>query len=387
MNSNAPVALIFRARLLPLSETFIRSQAEWMKRFAPFFVGIKRVPGLSLPADSSWIANSTGLLGIPQELRYRAFGPGRDCLTRLRGLKPKILHAHFGPDACEAIPLVSQLDIPFVATFHGFDITRSDEGHRRSREGRRYLRQRHELPEKASLFIAVSDFIKNRLQQKGYPSNRIRVHYIGVDIELFHPPVIEKREDQVLFVGRLVEKKGCSFLIKAMSLVQEIYPDVELIVIGDGEQSRALELEARQSLRKYRFLGSQSPAIIQEWMHKALILCVPSITASDGDAEGFGMVFAEAQASGLPVVSFASGGVPEAVAHGETGFLAPERDWRKLAGYIVDLLKNKELRERFGRAGRKHVEQKFDIRNQTAGLERIYDELLVSHVTHRKVVQ
>jgi colanic acid/amylovoran biosynthesis glycosyltransferase len=82
-----------------------------------------------------------------------------------------------------------------------------------------------------------------------------------------------------------------------------------------------------------------------------------------------------------------SGGVPEAVAHGETGFLAPERDWRKLAEHIVDLLKSRELREQFGRAGRKRVEQKFDIRNQTASLERIYDELVGSHATQKKVVQ
>jgi colanic acid/amylovoran biosynthesis glycosyltransferase len=387
MNSSAPVALIFRARLLPLSETFIRAQAEWMKRFAPFFVGIKKVPGLSLPKDSSWIANSIGLLGTPRELRFRTFGPGRECLNRLRELNPQILHAHFGPDAGEAVALVDALDVPFVATFHGFDITRSDAGHRRSSEGRRYLRQRHQLPEKVSLFIAVSDFIKDRLQQNGFPVDRIRVHYIGVDTERFHPPAIEKRKDQVLFVARLVEKKGCSFLIKAMSLVQETYPDVELIIIGDGEQRLALELEARQSLRKYRFLGSQPPAVVEEWMHSALLFCVPSITASDGDSEGFGMVFAEAQASGLPVVSFASGGVPEAVAHGETGFLAPERDWRKLAVYIADLLKNRELREQFGRAGRKRVVQKFDIRNQTAGLERIYDELVLSYARHRKVVQ
>jgi colanic acid/amylovoran biosynthesis glycosyltransferase len=387
MNSSAPVALIFRARLLPFSETFIRAQAEWMKHFSPFFVGIKKVPGLSLPKDSSWIANSIGLLGIPQELRFRAFGPGRDCLNRLRELKPQILHAHFGPDACEAIPLATALDVPFVATFHGFDITRSDAGHSRSSEGRRYLRQRHQLPEKVSLFIAVSDFIKDRLEQNGFPAERIRVHYIGVDIERFHPPAIEKRKDQVLFVGRLVEKKGCSFLIKAMSLVQESYPDIDLVIVGDGEQRRALELEARQSLRKYRFLGSQPPAVIEEWMHSALVFCVPSIAASDGDSEGFGMVFAEAQASGLPVVSFLSGGVPEAVAHGETGFLAPERDWRKLAEHIVDLLKSRELREQFGRAGRKRVEQKFDIRNQTASLERIYDELVGSHATQKKVVQ
>jgi glycosyltransferase involved in cell wall biosynthesis len=122
-------------------------------------------------------------------------------------------------------------------------------------------------------------------------------------------------------------------------------------------------------------------------MQKAMVLSVPSVKVPNGNSEGFGMVFAEAQASGLPVVSFSHGGIPEAVAHSESGFLAPEQDWRKLSEYILILLKNEALWERFSRAGRRRVEQKFDLHNQTARLEEIYEEVLASPASDEQHIQ
>ena len=180
----------------------------------------------------------------------------------------------------------------------------------------------------------------------------------------------------VLFVGRLVEKKGCSFLLKAMERVQASLPDVELVVIGDGKLRDKLESEAASRLKHYRFLGSQPYNTVQEWMGKASVFCVPSITANSGDAEGFGMVFIEAQASGLPVVSFDSGGIPEAVAHNKTGYLAPEGDWNSLANYILRLLANQATWQDFSHAGIDRVKHMFNLEMQTAKLEAIYDEVL-----------
>jgi colanic acid/amylovoran biosynthesis glycosyltransferase len=373
-----PVALIFRVRLLRFSETFIQSQAQAMETFRPFFVGLRKVRGLELPKECTWIANEGGVRGALRELRFRFFGPGPDCTVGLRQLNPKLIHAHFGPDACEAIPLASQLNIPLVATFHGYDATMTDAGLSQTLHGRFYLRRRPKLHENVSLYIAVSDFIRGRIEQQGFPADRILVHYIGVDLDQFRPPANQRRSQHVLFVARLVEKKGCRFLIKAMSAVQSVLPDAELIIIGDGEERKGLESEARRQLKRYRFLGSQSPEAVREWMQKATVFCVPSVTASSGDAEGFGIVFAESQASGLPVVSFASGGINEAVAHQETGFLAPEGDWQKLAEYILALLQSPDLWDQFSRAGRRRVDQKFNLHKQTAKLEEIYEQVIAA---------
>jgi colanic acid/amylovoran biosynthesis glycosyltransferase len=384
MTTVAPVALLYRTQLLPPSETFIQSQAAFMKTFRPFFVGRQRVPGIILPEESLWVANHGGRFGRLEELRFRILGPGAECRKRLRALEPKIVHGHFGPDACEAIPLASSLRIPLLATFHGFDATLSDDALRQTRHGRRYLRKIPELRAKAELFLAVSEFIAKRVEQRGFPADRIRVHYIGVDTEKFQPMAATNRGSQVLFVGRLVEKKGCALLIKAMEQVQSEFPEVELIVIGDGSERQSLEIAARQSLKRYQFLGVRPSSVVREWMQKAALLCVPSITASNGDSEGLPVALYEAQASGLPVVAFRSAGIPEVVTHGKTGFLAAERDWRKLSEYIVMLLKNADLRANFSHAGREQTEQKFDIRKQTASLENIYEEVIQSHAQTSK---
>ncbi len=111
-------------------------------------------------------------------------------------------------------------------------------------------------------------------------------------------------------------------------------------------------------------------------MNRARVFCVPSVTVDSGASEGFGMVFAEAQAMGLPVASFETGGIPEAVVHGETGLLARERDTAGLAQNIIALLSDRAMWERFSDAGRRRARELFDIRRQTAALEDIYRAVL-----------
>lgn len=178
----------------------------------------------------------------------------------------------------------------------------------------------------------------------------------------------------VLFVGRLVEKKGCEYLIQAMSRVQRLRPEVELVIIGNGPQRLELEQLAQQHLSHFRFLGIQSPEQVRFWLNQATVFSVPSVTARSGDAEGFGLVFAEAQAMGVPVVSFASGGVPEAVAADQTGFLVPERDVQGLASSILRLFAEPELWQRFSQAAQQRVRTQFNLHDQTRILEQIYLE-------------
>lgn len=111
-------------------------------------------------------------------------------------------------------------------------------------------------------------------------------------------------------------------------------------------------------------------------MNKAKVFYVPSITANTGASEVFGMVFAKAQAMGLPVVSFKTGGIPEAVSQGTTGFLAPERDSDGIAEYILCLMKNEELWQQFSRNGQKRVPEEFNLAYQTSLLEDVYDRVL-----------
>jgi glycosyltransferase involved in cell wall biosynthesis len=228
------------------------------------------------------------------------------------------------------------------------------------------------IKRRARLFIAVSEFIRDKLLEQGYPRDRVLVHYIGVDTEFFRADPTFPRRPVVLFVARLEEKKGCEYAIRAMELVQRTNPEWEFVVIGDGSLRSDLEQAARKRLRFFRFLGVQPQGVIREWMNRASIFCAPSVVARNGDAEGFGLVFAEAQAMGLPVVSFKSGGVPEAVSHSETGFLAAEGDCGALAEYIKLLIGCPDRRRSMSEAGRRRVTERFDLRTQTGKLESVY---------------
>ena len=110
-------------------------------------------------------------------------------------------------------------------------------------------------------------------------------------------------------------------------------------------------------------------------MDEARVFCLPSITANNGDAEGFGLVLLEAQACGVPAVTSARGGATEGIKHGATGFSFPERDIQALEAALVRLLTDDSLATSMATQARRHVEENFDIRRCTASLEDLYDRI------------
>jgi glycosyltransferase involved in cell wall biosynthesis len=106
------------------------------------------------------------------------------------------------------------------------------------------------------------------------------------------------------------------------------------------------------------------------------VLLNPSVTAQNGDSEGFGMVFAEAQAMGTPVVSTLHGGIPEAVSDGQTGLLAPERDVVTLTKNLRLLLTHEERWRELSANGVRWVRERFNLRQQSHLLEELYDEAI-----------
>lgn len=371
-----PAVIIYTNRLLPPSATFIRSQAESLQNFIPYYAGTCRVSGLSIPEDRTLVA-SEGVMGKINEVSHKLWGIAPNFYQRICKLNPVLIHSHFGPDSVRILPFAKKLKVPLVVTFHGYDITLKSEYGKRSYSYRYYLRHQEVLKSEAKLFIAVSKFIQKRLLEQDFPVDKILIHYIGVDTELFCPDPTIQREPIVLFVGRLVEKKGCEYLIRAMKEVQAVRPEVELVVIGDGPLRSSLEQQAK-TLRRCRFLGVQSPENVRTWLNRASIFSVPSITADSGDSEAFGIVFAEAQAMGLPVVSFAHGGIPEAVADKQTGFLVAERNWEELSKHILLVLSNSSLWHRLSEAGLDRVRTLFDLHKQSKILEEMYKNVLIS---------
>jgi len=135
-----------------------------------------------------------------------------------------------------------------------------------------------------------------------------------------------------------VEKKGCEYLIRAMEPIQKAMPEVELVIIGDGPLrgvSRTTGKIPVEAIHFHRRPTGGARSRLDDQSHGVMHT---KRRCDIGGRGGFGIVFIEAQSSGLPVVSFSSGGTPEAVRHGESGYLAAERDWRALSEYISKLL-------------------------------------------------
>lgn len=367
-----PKVIVFCDHLLYPSETFVQAQASALREYEPVFAGSRRVPGLELPLEKVYLVNRGGAFARFHEIRFKIWGSAPALAKQLEALRPILLHAHHGPNGLRVLPLASRLKVPLITTFHGSDITITALRYYKTYLGYRYyMANRGKLKASSATFLAVSKFVQRKLLEQGFPAERILLAYTGVDTMKFKPASTEDRP-VILFVGRLVEQKGAEFVIRAVSEVQRQLPDAELVIIGDGYLRKELETLARQSLRRYRFLGVRTPGEVRDWMNRASIVCMASVTMPSGEAEGFGMVCAEAQAVGKPVVTFNSGAIPEIIRHEKTGFMAAERDWQSLARYLATLLKNAALRERFGRAGREVIVREFNLERCTRRLEEIY---------------
>ncbi|WP_272977057.1 glycosyltransferase [Deinococcus geothermalis] len=377
MNGNL---VLYREDLLPYSETFILNQGESLRQFTPYYVGTRRVDGIATPAERTIVLDHRTPLGRSEELLYKATGFSPQLLRRVRAVQPLLLHAHFGFDGAMVLPLVRRLRRPLIVTFHGRDATMRDEYLKRagSLRERRLVAWRSRLIREGALFIAVSEHIRRQLLDQGFPHEKVVTHYNGIDTRFFtpEPGTPPAAEPTVLFVGRFVEKKGAFYLLRAMHAVQRLVPEARLVLIGDGPQRPALEALAQQLGLRCAFVGKQPLGVVREHLRAAWVFCLPSVTASNGDTEGLPTVLLEALATGLPTVTTASAGNPEAVRDGETGLVVAERDETALARALVRLLRDESLRCRLALAGRRAVEQGFDAERQARGLEALYLRVL-----------
>jgi colanic acid/amylovoran biosynthesis glycosyltransferase len=378
---------IFADPLLAPTLTFIPAQGKMMKRFNPCYVGpqLGAGKGLELPPDRvAVISSKRNSLSRLREIPFRLMGWSPGFFRSVKKFSPALVHAHFGPAALEALPLARWLGVPLIANFHGGDATVDEKYFVQSKHymHRQFWRRRKELMRDTSLVLACSNFIRSELIQKGFLESRIRVHYIGIDTDFFSPNASVSREPIALFVGSLVPSKGILLLIQAMAEVRKMVPAVELVVIGDGPLRDDAKKMASRGLRRCRFFGYKPASFVREWMNRAKVFCMPSYRAPDGSLEGFGRVFAEAQAMELPVVSFATGGIPEAVQDGNTGILCPEGDVGALARSIVTLLENESVWTAMSRAARLRVRREFDLKQCTMNLEDIYEDVLAKSPIH-----
>lgn len=276
------------------------------------------------------------------------------------------LHAHFGTIATTVSRLAARLaGISYTFTAHARDIFHDSVDHDIFRA----------KMEDAAVVVTVSEYNLDYLKSR-YGKSADRVIHIdnGLDLDQFTFCDPADREPLVLGVGRLVEKKGFEYLIQACVNLTKSVPGTRCEIIGGGELDGALRQQiAGLGLdRKVSLLGPQSHSEVLRKMQQASVIAAPCIVAPDGDRDGLPTVLLEAMAMGTPIVSTDVTGIPEILQDEVTGLAVPQRDAQALATACLRLLQDTELRRRLAENARGVVEQRFDIRKNSARLRTMF---------------
>jgi glycosyltransferase involved in cell wall biosynthesis len=238
--------------------------------------------------------------------------------------------------------------------------------------------------------VAVSREIKDSLiRRRGLDPDKIEVIHYGVDLEKFHPngKAINKRsalgfkdgEIAIAIVARLEEVKGHRYYIEAFSRAANKHPNLSTIFVGDGSCRPALEKMAREAglNGRIRFMGIRND--ISEILNAIDILVLPAIAG-----EGLPNVVLEAMACAKPVIATTVGGTPEAIRHGENGFLAPPKDSAAIENALDEILRHPDKISQLGNNSRAMAQKEFSLQRQIADFEKLYDDLYRRKVVLKK---
>jgi phosphatidyl-myo-inositol dimannoside synthase len=289
--------------------------------------------------------------------------------------RPDVLHSgDLYPPGVIAIMLKKLFGIPFVAYCHGEDITLTDE--------RRFQpRLRNMIYRSANAIIANGEFAVQNLLRIGIEREKIHKITPGLDVSLFYPDTADTGLRQryaidgelvLMTVARLVSRKGHSRVIRALADLTPDVPSFKYVIVGRGPleaELRALTIELNLQDRVI-FAGFVADDQLNHHYNLADVVVMPN-TGDDGDVEGFGMVFLEANATGKPVIGGRSGGTAEAILDKETGFLVDPSDDQELRDALYTLLTDGELRRRMGLAGLRRAQTEFSWESRAAELRAI----------------
>jgi glycosyltransferase involved in cell wall biosynthesis len=368
--------LVYRDRIVPRSEAhFLRRLYIGFERLNPVWIGRHKGDGLDDLGVDPLLLGRGGMLGVLDRSLFKHLGslpPDPD----LRSLNPRLVHAHFGRGGALALPIARTLGVPLVVTFHGGDATK-DKHYDGGLVPTIYQQRLAELQREAALFICVSDFIRDRLLARGFPPEKLLVHRYGVELDGFDdaPKPAATDKPYLLFAGRFVEKKGIGFLIEAMHRLAAEGKDVQLRLVGDGPIASELKRTAAD-LRNVSFPGWIPNRELRQMMRGALAVCVPSIEAASGDAEGLPNVVIEAMAAGAPVVATYHAGIGEAVENERTGLLVPSGDTGALTAALRRLVDEPATAHAMGQEARRVALEKFDAMAQSCRLEAKFLEII-----------
>ena len=288
-----------------------------------------------------------------------------------------IIHCQFGMYGVDGMILrdVGAIKGKLITSFRGYDISWYVKACGENVYDKLFV--------KGDFFLANCEFFRKRAIQLGCDEKKIVVHGSGIDCSRFtykprypHPDGI-----RIVTTGRLVEKKGIEYAIRAVAKVARLHQNIEYKIIGDGHLKEQLQqvISELNVADKVKLLGWKNQKEIIEILDKAHLFIAPSVTAEDGNQDAPVNTLKEAMAMGLPVIGTLHGGIPELVENGISGFLVPERDVDAIAEKVDYFIEHPEVWEQMGKAGRVYVEEHYDINRLNDELVEIYQQVVMSH--------
>jgi len=272
-----------------------------------------------------------GQLG-PVPVRRALGGASWPVLGRaIERFRPQLVHQQFATWSTVAVRVAERLQVPLLVSLHGYDVPAAAAGERGSRGALT-------APVR---YLAASAHLANEAVRLGFPADRVDVLYVGVDTSFFTPLDAEARRaawtgGRVCLVGRLSPEKGVGHLLRAVAALPEVKrPPVDLV--GEGPDRAALtDLAARLHL-DVTFHGLTDRAGVRDLVRASAVVVLPALEHL-GRRETAGLVLLEAQACGVPVLAYDSGGTGEMVAPALSASLVPEGDETALSAALGAML-------------------------------------------------
>jgi glycosyltransferase involved in cell wall biosynthesis len=296
--------------------------------------------------------------------------------TRTKGVD--VVHAHWAiPTGPAAVMAARSLHVPSVITMHGGDVyVNPEQGY--DFPTRWYVRPilRWTL-RRAGALTAITEDCRQHALRAGAPAEQIHLVFNGTDLRRFSPSENGSRGDprfgpHMIFACRqLFPRKGIRFLLEAGAQLKPRFPDLKIVLAGDGfERPELTRLAAELGIAAdVTFLGWVPNAELPPYYRGAAVSVIPSLE------EGFGIPAAEAMGCEVAVVASDAGGLPEVVEDGVTGLVVPRGDAKALAGAIGSLLADPQRRRRMGQAGRERALRLFDWDRSAEHFEELYREV------------
>ncbi len=364
--------------------SWIYAQISHLKRYHPVIITSKRRNLDIFPVETIYSLSDLPPLNKFFQKQYsKLTGLQYPFFSKvLKKHRASLLHSHFGNRGYFDLALKHKLGIPQVTTFYGHDVSLLPQDEV-------WKRRFKILFQDGDLILAEGHYMKKALIELGCPEEKVRVQHLGINLDKI--PFIPRNLDngqrvKILIAGTFREKKGITYALEACAKLLSQKKNIEITLIGDAGRSRR-EVDYKKEItaiikrhnmaERLNYLGFLPyPAFINEAKNNHIFLS-PSIHPPDGETEGGAPVsLIEMSAYGMPIVSTFHCDIPEVVIDGKSGFLVPEKDIDGLVERLEYLVNHPEIWEPMGNAGRKHIEEEFNIVKQAAQLEVIYDSLL-----------